>query len=118
MPLYYVGDLDKDLANISYFPYLEGIKYACQFFAYGEVQDVIRRDVTITPALGDLNVKLKEIVAQIGFPEFTRIVQILWAEELRSKGYPLTGALDLNYDGTGEAQLAAIRAERKKTNGC
>lgn len=118
MPLYYVGDLDKDLANISHLPYVEGIKYACSFYAYGAIQQAVKQDDPMYPGLADLFVQLKQLVAEIGFPEFTRIVQILWADELRKSNVPTMGALDMNYDGTADAQLAAIRAEREKSDGC
>lgn len=116
MPLYYQGDLDKDLASLEGLDYVGAIKSLCQQFAYGAIQQIVIDRQGYEP-LAQCN--LPAILAfadSIGVKEFCRVVQILWAEQARLHGYPMIGALDCSFSSPGQAEkeLAEIRERRKQ----
>jgi hypothetical protein len=114
MPLYYQGDLDKDLASLEGLDYVDAIKSLCQQFAYGAIQQIVldrqgydefaKRNLPAILAFAD----------SVGVKEFCRVVQILWAEQAKLNNYPMIGALDCSCDGPGQAEreLAEIRKKR------
>jgi len=116
MPLYYQGDLDRDLESIAPLPYVSGIRTLCENFAYGAIQQIVLDRHAYDPFAERHLPEILAFADSIGAKEFCRVVQILWAEQARISGYPMIGALDCSFSAPGQAEkeLAEIAQKRRE----
>ena len=102
MPLYYNGDLDQDLQNISTLPHTSEIQHYAHVFAYGRLQQLARdrqchKGAMDTYVANQCLPSILELADRVGLSEFCRITQILWAKKSRDSGLPTGGAWDITF---------------------
>lgn len=91
--LYYMGDLDRDLAIVSRIDKYERLKNLSM--GYGEAQRLIRlyaNNGEIGQTGPDVEM-LKKMCDRYGVTESQVILQVVWAKLLRDNGLPVVGAL-------------------------
>jgi hypothetical protein len=119
MPLYYQGDVEADFVSIQDHPQLQKILMLTDRFAYGRIQQMLLDPATrafdrLDPSdMAKMEI-LDHLGETIGKEEFCRVVQILWARYLKDINIPTSGALNTFHSAQMDAEIAAMRAERRK----